>query len=146
MTHKQALKLWQDVMSASSDNEPGLGAQPGPSWVPHGGHLQPSTQNIKPNQLGSFSRYTNLFHRTESNKPRDSRALHKAQQNPQASGFQYNPTAQWVRWLLSLQTPPAQAQFPVSCVTLGKLLIPLGPQVSHLSSGNNNSTYLTESS
>lgn len=94
MTHRKASELWQDVMSASSAGQPGLGARPGPGWAPQEGHLQPSTENIKPNQLGSFSRCTNLFNRTDSNKPRESWALHEAQQNPQASDFPMQPLQQ----------------------------------------------------
>ena len=50
---------------------PGPGAQPGSGWAPQGGPLQPSTENLKPNQLGSFSGCTNQFNRTESDKPRE---------------------------------------------------------------------------
>lgn len=94
VTHRKASELWQDVMSASSAGQPGLGARPGPGWAPQGGHLQPSTENIKPNQLGSFSRCTNLFSRMESNKPREPWAPHEAQQNLQASDFPTLPLQQ----------------------------------------------------
>lgn len=126
----------------------GRGGSAGPGWAPQGGHLQPSTKTTEPNQLGFFSD-VETYSIEQSDKPDSSWALHEAQQNPQASDFQYNHNsrARKCTGRLPLWPPECPSPGPVSCQLCDCVqdAILSGPQCSHLSNGNKNNTHLTES-
>lgn len=128
MTHRQASELWQDV-----------GARPGSGWAPQGGHLQPSTKNMKPNQPGFSSDARTYFIGQHPISPTHPGLCTRPDRTPRPVTPNTTTTATCVsspggrlRWPLE---SPAQAQCPDSCVTVCKVLILSGPRCSHLSNG-----------